>query len=68
MAAEGGEEQLQRLGFDDGLAGRIIDHEMGEIGLAGDRAKGSEFGRGEADEIGRTGARIGDIVERRLVG
>ena len=39
---------------------------MREIGLAGDRAQRGEFGRGEAHEIQRAGARVRHIVERRL--
>ena len=46
--------------------GRIVDHEMREIGLAGDRAQRGELGRGEAHQIKRAGARIGHIVEHRL--
>ena len=32
MVAERTKEQLQRLRFDDRVAGRVIDHQMGEIG------------------------------------
>ena len=67
MVAEAAEEQLQRLRLDDRLARRIVDHQMREIGLAGDRAKRSEFGRGEAHKIERAGARIGHVIEPRFV-
>ena len=49
-------------------AGRIVDHEMREIGLAGDRAQRGELGRGEAHEIERARPRVGHIVEHRLFG
>jgi hypothetical protein len=68
MVAERGEEQFQRLGFDDGLARSVVDDEMGEIRLARHRAERSEFGRGEAHQIGFAGAGIGNIVQLRLFG
>ncbi len=68
MVAEGAQEQLQRLGFDDASRGRIVDHQMREVGLAGHRAERGELGRGEAHQIGPAGARIGDIVEHGLLG
>ena len=67
MVAEGAEEQLEALRFDDGRGGRIVDDEMREIGLAGHRAERGELGRGEADEIERARARIGHIIERRFL-
>src|SRR3546814_1796502 len=66
MIAEGTEEQLQRLGFDDRVARRIIDDEVREIGLAGDRAERREFGGGETDEIGPSRSRIGHVIQGRF--
>src|SRR6185369_12164194 len=39
MIAEGAEEELEGLAFDDGFAGRIVDDEMGEVRLVRHRAK-----------------------------
>jgi hypothetical protein len=52
-------EDSERLRFHDGFAGGVVDHQMREIRLAGDRAERGEFGRGEAHEIERAGARVG---------
>src|SRR5436190_7998956 len=68
MVAKGAEEQLQALRFDDRLGGRIIDDQMREIGLAGDRTQRREFGRREADEIKRAGTRVRDIIQFGGVG
>ena len=67
MVAEAAEVELERLAFDDRLAGGIVDHEVGEVGLAGDRAERGEFGHREAHEVERAGARVGDIVELRFL-
>ena len=67
MIAETAKEQLQALALDDRLAGRIVDDDMREIRLAGDRAERGELGRGEADQVKRAGPRIGHIVECRLI-
>src|SRR4051794_7149847 len=66
MVAERAEEQLEALALDDRLAGRIIDHEMREIRLAGDRAQRRELGRGEPDEVKRARTRVRHIVEHGL--
>src|SRR6476661_3731113 len=50
MTAEGAEEELEALRFDDRLARRIVDDEMREVGLAGDRAQRGELRRREANE------------------
>ena len=65
--AEAVEIKLQRLGFDQCFAWHIIDHEMGEIGLAGDRAQGGEFRGGEAHNIIRIRMRVGDAFQFGLV-
>src|SRR4051794_15288873 len=39
VVAERAEEQLEALALDDRLGRRIVDHQMREIGLAGDRAQ-----------------------------
>ena len=59
VVAERAEEQLEALRFDDRLARRIVDHQVREIGLAGDRAQRSELGRGEADQVERAGRGLG---------
>src|SRR5579863_3163484 len=68
VVAERAEEQLQRLALDDMLRRHIIDDEMREIGLAGERAETRELRRVEADEIDRARIRIGDALEHRVVG
>src|SRR5205814_8967286 len=68
MVAERAEEQLEALALDDGVAGRIVDHEVGEIGLARHRAQRSEFGGGEAYEVKRARPRVRHIIEHRFVG
>ena len=67
VIAEGAEEQLQAFALDDRLGGRIVDHQMRKVGLAGHRAKRRELRRREADEVQRAGPRIGHIVEHRLL-
>ena len=59
MIAEAGQIQLKRLALDDASFRHIVDHQMREIGLTGDRADIREFGCGEADQIARDGVRIG---------
>ena len=51
VIAEGAEKELQRLAFDDRGLGHVVDDEMGEIGLAGDRAERGELGAGEAHHV-----------------
>ncbi len=46
----------------------IIDHQMGEIGLAGDRAHRREFGRGETRDIVHVGMGIRHALQRLGVG
>src|SRR5581483_8899515 len=55
--AKAAEIELERLALDQLGARRVVDHEMGEVGLAGDRAQRGEFGRHEAYQEER--ARIG---------
>ena len=51
MVAEGAEEQLEALAFDNSFGRRVVDHQVREIGLAGDRTQRGEFRRGEAHEV-----------------
>ena len=48
VVAEGREVHLQRLGLDEPPVRRIVDDEVGEVGLRRDRAERGELGRGEA--------------------
>src|SRR5262245_43233865 len=68
MVAEAVEIKLERLRFDKPAIRHVIDHQDGEVGLPGDRAERGEFREREARRIGSAGMRIGDAVERRLVG
>ena len=45
--------------FDDPAVGHVVDDEMGEVRLAGDRADRGEFRRGEAHDVIGVGVRIG---------
>ncbi len=63
-----GQVELERLRFDDPSVRRIVDDQMGEIGLPGHRADRGEFRRGKTDEIIRVGLRIRNAVERLGVG
>ena len=51
VVAEAREIKFQRLRLHQPLARHIVDHEMGEIRLAGDRAERGEFGRGETGDV-----------------
>ena len=66
MVAEAAQEQFERLGFDDRLAGNIVDDEVREVGLAGDGAQRGELGRREPDEIRATRPRVRNIIEHGL--
>ena len=63
VVAEAAEKQLEAFRFDDGFARRIVDHQMCEIGLAGDRAQAGKLRRGKAHQIERVGTGIGNIVQ-----
>ena len=63
VVAELAEIELQRLGLDQPLVRRVVDHQMGEVGLAGDRAERGEFRRGEAGDIIRVAVRVRRPVE-----
>ena len=68
VIAEAGEIKLQRFGFQQPLLRHIVDHQMREIGLAGDRAERGEFGRCKSRHIIGVRVRIGNAVELRLSG
>src|SRR3546814_4837524 len=51
MVAVGRQEQLQRLALDQQRVRDVVDDQMREIRLPGDRAQGGEFRAGEANEI-----------------
>src|SRR5690349_2135448 len=67
MVAERAEEQLEALRFDYGLLRSIVDDEMREVGLAGDRAQRGKFRRGETHEVERTFPWVRHTVEHRFV-
>ena len=66
VIAERGQEQLERLALDDAILRHIVDHQMGEIRLAGDRAEAGEFRRGEADDEIRAGMPARHSFQHRL--
>src|SRR6185312_6593056 len=68
VIAKSAEEELQRLALDQPFAGDVIDHEMREVGLAGDRAQGREFRGREAHQVNGVGMRVGDRLELGRVG
>src|SRR3546814_19039356 len=63
LIAEGAEEELEALRFDDRFAGGVVDDEVREIGLAGPRAARGEFRRSETDAIKRAHDRMWHIIE-----
>jgi hypothetical protein len=68
VVAETAEEELQRLALDQLRARGVVDHQVGEVGLAGDGAQAGEFRRGEAHEIEVARPWIGHGLDHRLVG
>src|SRR6516165_10514344 len=68
VIAEAVEVKLERLGLDQEVSGHVIDHQMREIGLAGDRAETGELRRGEARHVVGIGMRVGYAVKHRLLG
>src|SRR4051794_5501820 len=67
VIAEAREKELERLRFEQPALGRVIDDEMGKIGLPGDRADTGEFRRAEPRGIERLRMRVGDAFEQGLV-
>ena len=51
MVAEARDIEFQRFRFQQPLARHIVDHQMREIRLAGDRAERGEFRRGETHHV-----------------
>ena len=66
VVAEAREIKLQRFRFEQPALRRIVDDEMGEVGLAGDRAEAGEFWRGEAGGIERVAVRVRHALEQRI--
>ncbi len=67
MIAERGKIELQRFRFDQPSVRQIIDDDMGEVGLAGDRAEAGELRHRKPGDIVRIRMRIGDAIEPRFV-
>src|SRR5262249_2425442 len=67
LVAEGEEIELQRLALDDPVLGRVVDDQVREIGLAGDRTERREFGAGEADRVEPILVRIGHALQHRFL-
>src|SRR5262249_58334215 len=65
--AEAAEVELERLRLEEPFSRRIVDHEVREIGLTGDRTKRGELRRGEARDIVGVWMGICDAIERRLL-
>src|SRR5271170_2244323 len=61
------EIELQRLAFEDRHLRGVVDHQMGEIGLAGDRTQRGEFGAGKANEVKQPRMRVWHGFEHRCV-
>ena len=45
VAAKGAKVELQRLALDQARIRRVVDNQMGEVGLAGDRAEAVNSGQ-----------------------
>jgi hypothetical protein len=63
--AEAAEIKLERFRFEKPFFRHVVDHEVGEVRLAGDRAERGEFRRGEARDVVGVGVGIGDPIEYR---
>src|SRR5271156_4651437 len=61
------EIELQRLAFEDRHLRGVVDHQMGEIGLARERTHRSEFGTGKANKIKQPRMRVWHGFEHRRV-
>jgi hypothetical protein len=59
VVAKRAEEQFQRLAPDQAPLGHVVDYQMGEVGLAGHRAKRRELRACEADQVAYFGMGIG---------
>ena len=68
VVAEAGEEKLQRLALHQPFAGDVVDHDMGEIRLAGHRAERGELRRREADDVILPLGRGGHSLQYRILG
>src|SRR5262245_62178464 len=64
--AEAGEIELERFRLEEPFPRYIVDHQMREVGLTGDRAERGELGRGEARDVIGVGVRVGHTVELGL--
>src|SRR5262249_21133954 len=65
--AKAAEIEFQRFGFEKPFCRHVVDHEVGEVGLAGDGAQRGEFRRGEARDVVGVGVGVGDAVEHRCL-
>src|SRR5450432_1393810 len=68
MIAKARDKKLQGFRFQQPLARHIVDDEMREIRLPGDRTERGEFRRGEAHHVIGVALRIGHAVEPGLLG
>ena len=68
LVAIRGEIKLERFALDAETIGRVIDIDPGEIGLAGDRANGSEIVRFKMNPVIAVRRRIRKSLESRLGG
>ena len=66
VVAEAREIKFQRLRLEQPTLRRIVDDEMGEVRLAGDRAEAGEFRRGETGGVERLGMRVRHALEQRF--
>src|SRR6185369_6005569 len=67
VIAEAGEVELQRFGLDEIAARHVVDDEVREIRLTGDRAESRKLRRSEARDVVGIPLRIRHPIETRLV-
>ena len=68
VIAKAGEIQFQRLAFDDHFVWYVVDDQMREVWLAGDRANGRKFRYSKSNQIGCVGMWVWHAIERRCLG
>jgi predicted MFS family arabinose efflux permease len=68
VIAEACDIKLQRLRFQQPFPRHIVDHEMGEIRLSGNRADRGKFRHRKAHQIVGAGLRIGHAIDLRFLG
>jgi hypothetical protein len=67
VIAKGLQVQLERLALDEPAARYLVQHEVCEIGLPGNRAQRREFRHGKAHETDLAWMRVRHALEQRFI-